>query len=177
MKPRNSTPAACPPECLRRRAPGPGTRSGRSHLQNATRCSRSRRHRLLDFTDQLPKISRNRQRVSHILFCQECLKKKRTLPYHLFLLKKVILSPTKQETHKLGVKPHSCPPFPSVPQISPPSFLISRPLPPPTPASLLFSESARPSLPQSLYVHGSLSLPHLSPRSSRLTSSNHVSLD
>lgn len=104
-------------------------------------------------------------------------KKKRTLPYHLFLLKKVILSPRKRETHKLRVKPHSCPPLLSVPQISPPSILISCPLPPPTPASLPFSESTRPSLPQSLYVRCSLSLLHLSLRSSRLTSSNHMSLN
>ena len=104
-------------------------------------------------------------------------KKKRTLPYHLFLLKKVILSPRKRETHKLRVKPHSCPPLLSVPQISPPSILISCPLPPPTPASLPFSESTRPLLPQSLYVRCSLSLLHLSLRSSRFTSSNHMSLN
>lgn len=56
------------------------------HLQNATRCSWSAHPRLRDFTGQLRNFSRNRQRLSNTLLCQERMlkKNKEHCHYHLF---------------------------------------------------------------------------------------------
>lgn len=132
------------------------------HLQNATRCSWSAHPRLRDFTGQLRNFSRNRQRLSNTLLCQERMlkKNKEHCHYHLF---NIITEPAgntpapRESEDRVGANrlfatsfQTSCPPPPFASALVLPCELASWP----------FFEDERSCESQGLFIYGSLSPKH-----------------